>query len=397
MVLPSAKDSTTVSVDNENGVHSGAGEGSSQGGESSQSNVDNSQKEGASQEAKQATDKVDEGAGNRDNKEAAKVPPLLTEEESIGGEEAKVISPNFSEFLKERGKEVQPAAKKDTSQQQQKLPATRDLSDLDPEVVPLFKQMSNEAFAKIKPIYIEYKKTQTLLAEKDRKIEELQKIGNNAQLPASYYEHPKAYTLSPEYQTKVQQAELASSVLDHWHTQLSKIRKGEDWQGLTRNSAGEVVMTPPQPATDADELSVQRFITQAQNQLLKFEQNVDNHVHEFTARHQGDIQILRDAEAKFFPGYDDPKHPSASIQKNVIEALPASMRDHPVSRTLAKVTANNTFLQAQNRDLQKKLEIAEGKLKDRNNGQPTKSEFVSGAVQSSQMPSYSDFEKARGR
>jgi len=63
--------------------------------------------------------------------------------------------------------------------------AARDYSGIDEADLPVFKQMSKEAFEKIKPIYQSNKANVAEIAKRDTRIKELEAGG----IPQSYYEH----------------------------------------------------------------------------------------------------------------------------------------------------------------------------------------------------------------
>src|SRR5436305_1763019 len=45
-------------------------------------------------------------------------------------------------------------------------------------------------------------------------------------IPDSYYEHPNAYVLSPEFTTSSQRVSAAQTILNHWQEQYTELRGG---------------------------------------------------------------------------------------------------------------------------------------------------------------------------
>ena len=79
-------------------------------------------------------------------------------------------------------------------------------------------------------------------------------IGNLKQgkviVPDSYYyEHERAYTLTPEYENAVVAANEAQVVYNHWEQQLNSVREGaKTFKTLTRGQNGALVYGQDLPA-----------------------------------------------------------------------------------------------------------------------------------------------------
>lgn len=305
--------------------------------------------------------------------------------------------PSMEDFVRERHgevTEVAPTSKPD----QQKL--ARDYSDIDESDRELFKNMSNAAFNRLKPLYLEHKKQSATLAEQTAKIAELSKRPETSEtLPPNYFSHPEAFRLSKNYTVLNQRVNLAQAVLSHWQKQLIAIRKGEDWHDLEQDKDGNIVVSSGESKATTDaEVQVMENLEHVRRQLFDTQADLRNLSAQHQVRYTQAINVIKEAEDKFFPGFDDPKHVSAPLQKAVMDALPAEFRDLPISRTLAKVSAVNIMLQHEITSLKEKLKTQESLNKDVRSAQPTKQQIGSTHASSQRSPmTYEEMQAERGR
>ena len=323
---------------------------------------------------------------------AEETPPK--EEDAPATKEGEDKEVSFADFLKRGEKdsppEQTPPAQKPPPQETPTIPkGPRDYAGIAEEHVPLFKGMSNESFAALKPLYIEHKELTSKVKQKEQELETLKKASTGQEIiHPSFRSHPQAYMLTKEYGQRLAQARVAENILEHWNTQLVKIRRGEDWKDLQEDSkTGQIYISPEaKTATADDELVVMRRIAEAQQLALEYKTKVSSFAQEHKSAYDRDIAVVREAEKGFFPDYDKPDHPTAKIQKSVIEALPESLRDDPLAQTLAYVTANNAILQA---EIQKLKKMGQTNGKPLGTKQPLKGEF-SGSVKPRAV-TYQDF------
>lgn len=106
----------------------------------------------------------------------------------------------------------------------------RKFDGLEPDEIPLFKNMSHEAYQKLYPAYLESKKHQARIKE----LEENQQTLENRR----WYEEPDAYTLHPEFRAAQQTVENLSIEEEFWQDQLARIKRGEEWFDLVRDDKG---------------------------------------------------------------------------------------------------------------------------------------------------------------
>lgn len=193
----------------------------------------------------------------------------------------------------------------------------RDFSDLDDDEKLIFQKMSNEAYAKLYPLYKEHKTLKPQLETQSKRIAELEK---NA-LPANYYQHPNGFILSPEFNQLSEELQVSQVVENHWRTQLKKMEAGEDWQDLDITDDGKFKLSEPKPSDGSSKVDVLSYYQHAISQRQQAEKNIKGLVDTFGQRH-GKLSsfVKTDIEDRFFPMYKDEilKKPES---KEVVAAL----------------------------------------------------------------------------
>lgn len=256
-------------------------------------------------------------------------------------------------------------------------PKTRVFENLEADEVELFERMSNKAYEKLYPLYLEHKKLkpnhEVAVRELQAAKEQLEQV--KGKVPPSLFNHPKGYMLSQKYESLNNDASVAQYIKQHWETQLAKHRKGEKWTNLDIEN-GKIKLTPDQEPTTESEIAVLQNTQFALQQLTGIQHQLETHVTEFSSSFKRDADFIREAEAKFFPGFEKPDHPTARIQKEILTSLPLSYQEHPLASMLAKTTAHLVLVQQEREAAKKEAEAARGVRRDAQN--PTASQFQGG-------------------
>lgn len=245
------------------------------------------------------------------------------------------------------------------------------------------KKMSNAAFNKYKKLYLDH---QELKAKPPVKTSDL---------PDNYYTNPQGYLLDPKYSQTNQAVSTLDKVADHWKRQEISIRKTGKMRDLFFNEKGDLTVGDEREASDDDEAEVAKKMSLAVEKLGKYRNELENVMGNFRTRHENDVGIIKDAESKFFPKFDDKDHPTRQLQDNVIANLPESMRTHPLAGLVAKLTASNALLVAQANELKAKGKTAASLREDTNGAPPTKSKFSTGNRGPVKLTSFEDFNKIK--
>lgn len=211
-----------------------------------------------------------------------------------------------------------------------KVVTTRDYSGLPDTMVPLFKTMSNDAFNALKPFYLES------VATKAKYDELLAKPAVQANgkptLPDSYYEHPNAYTLTPEYAEAANNAQESQLVLEHWREQLDNVRAGATtYNGLSRNTQGQIVYTAPIKVDQRSQSHLESMFYNCNNQASQFAQALGAVKQSFITKHTEGLAELSKYEKEMFKVYEDPKHPALPIIADTLSKMHPAFRKNPLA------------------------------------------------------------------
>lgn len=253
--------------------------------------------------------------------------------------------------------------------------------------IPFYKGIPNENFNHVKGKLQELNDLRTKYAEAQKTLEAGKQVLNAP--------HPEGYLLDPQFKQLSHAANLSNSVVNHWIEQLEKAERGEEWQNLSADDKGNIRVsnTAMEPSEQAKSF-IRKELREAEMYALDFNKQVRDQQANYKTKYEGDLQMIKSAEEKYFPDYDKPDHPTSAIQKAVIEKLPPSFRNLPTTSLLAKTVANNSIFKQKLEDATKenvtlKAEIAQLKAsRPSNPQQPTKSKFQQTPVSKSSRSSY---------
>ncbi len=296
----------------------------------------------------------------------------------------------FSDFLKNRGvildESLVEPKKVDLKTKKQQEVASRVLNDIDEVDRELFKAMSNTTFNKLKPIYLEHKQ----LKQENETLKESRK-----KEVSTVYGHPKAFLLTKEYQQHENDYNLSERIRTHWALQAAKVSRGEKWQDLDMDpKTGNLVLSEPKESNAEAETFIGDQLQFAREQNFEAKKSIKNYIDNFGKTYETDLAVVNAAKEKYFPGYSAKDHSTRKIQDAVMEALPLSFRNHPVSELLAMTAANNAILMGRLQKALAEIDKIKGIKKDTNNAQPLKGEFTGGKTNDSGVK-FSDFKKRR--
>jgi len=219
------------------------------------------------------------------------------------------------------------------------LPITRNYDGLPAEDVEAFKNMSKEAYARLRPIYDEHKAIKT-------ELETLKKnppanTTNKSSLPDSYLQHEEAYVLLPEYKQNIQEAERYDWEVSYWQKQLAQIEAGENWQPLGGFDEKSQKYSPGK--TYKADGAAKAHVLAAMQRSINQREVADNNVNQIATLHQQvhsqSLQQLRDLEDKAFPFYREANNPHKEVISQMYERMPSIMRSSPFASFIAKGTA----------------------------------------------------------
>lgn len=267
----------------------------------------------------------------------------------------------------------------------------RDFTGIDEPDVQLFKQMSEESFNKLKPLYIEHRELKNNIG-KQKQVEERYK-----DLPPNYYSNPKGYQLSPQYETKVKEKDLANAILDHWTQQEIAIRRTNKYQPLIQDASGNISVGEIKDADENAELAISKHLNFARQQASKYNIAYDEFVGSFNSIYEDDLKVIKDTEEKLFKDFNNEKHPTKKMQDEIVKLIPPSFRENnPLLNLLKYAGVHNILLLEELKQLKTQLATANGIKKDTAEAPPTKDNFVATSNQNGKHQfSKADFDKRK--
>ena len=258
----------------------------------------------------------------------------------------------------------------------------RDYSQFDAQDIPVLKRLPNAAFDRFKAI----------LAE-NKELKAKPPVVKNEGLPDSYWTHPEAYRLDPNYGKAEYTYGLSQKIAEHWKRQEINIAKNGKVRNISLEN-GELVVGPEMAANEETAVQVDRLLSDARDQLSDQRRVVNNIRDGYKNNFESAVNRLREDEEKFFPGLGDPKHPTAKLQSQIIEALPPQLRNNPLVSTLAKTGAHNALLMQRINVLEAQLKATKGTKVDAAAAPPRRGNFVAAPSKTTAVD-YDIFDKAR--
>ena len=217
---------------------------------------------------------------------------------------------------------------------------TRDFTGIDPTDQDLFKNMSTQAMAKLKPMYLEHKQLKTDMAKLRQEKEDLAVKANAANEYKTILDHDQGYLLTPEFARAAQVVQNLEYEENFWAVQLEKIECGDKFSLLGRDANGNYTTLDAKQASTADKIAVQRKLAQA----MQYKSAATGELSAFQMKHnarRAEVnQALRGASDQFMPFYkgleSNKAHPHHKFYNEAVERVAPELRAHPLVDFCAK-------------------------------------------------------------
>lgn len=216
----------------------------------------------------------------------------------------------------------------------------RNYQDFPEEIVPVLRALNNTQFAKYAPVLKELHTRANAAKELETKIADLSKG------PRYFYEHPEAYTLSPDYQKIAENLNYIQFEESHWASQLQSIKAGQPWleligyDGKTGQPQFKEHAAPADGKPDyAAEVKVQQLLAQTGQARVHFGNQMAQMRQNASAAAAQTKQEFADLEAQIFPKLRSETDMSAEDKANYAlakNAVPKYFQDHPLTGALGK-------------------------------------------------------------
>jgi len=221
----------------------------------------------------------------------------------------------------------------------------RDYSDIAPEDVDLFKQMSDRSYVKAKEWY---KATRAKAEEAQKTNEELEALRNYR-----YYEHPEAYKTSPDYVTASKDYSNQSAIANHWAAMLERLEEGQSIQDIKLDKDGNPFLDDKEiPASPALKARVGVLLQQAMSKQLSAQNTIEGLSTKFTSKaKEFDTQLTQAVNSLVAPelmNHDSFKKAYTAYSK----LIPPGLANMPVYQHIAKMGAFIQLASQQIRALQ---------------------------------------------
>lgn len=230
-------------------------------------------------------------------------------------------------------------------------PGGRDYNGLPPEDVAVFKQMSNEAYARLRPVYDAHKAYEASKAEREAKEAEREKL--IAELKGQhFYDLPDAWQLDPEIRPLAENQQSLAAEADFWQRQLAAIDKQEKIQLIVAGQDGKPMITAPMDPEPEHRAQITRAMQDALAKHAQVSAAVTQSVQSFKARYQGWDDMVSEQTNRVFGKFE--KH-IAPARDAILKEFPAALRHKPIYHYAANATAALAMLLKDNETLKKQL------------------------------------------
>ena len=293
---------------------------------------------------------------------------------------------------------------RETVEEPQTKPESRNYDDFDEAERPLLKQMSNAAFEK-------YSKNRKEMVEAKQQLEELRGKAPEAKTPENIHEHPEAYTLSPEYREAANNYGKAQTEYGHWKKQLINIRNGEPWHGIEGYDANGQMVSSKQAykATQSSEIDIESALQEAKNFMNQFGQQASHIQDNYSQIYNNANSMLSEEQKKYFEWEsnadklknevdipDGKKATIGDLKKGFFDAMPGNFQKHPVTNLASNLYVTLQLYASELGKLKKQLDISETNKKDSRRVEPRSGRKSESASSDEEIFSVDDFEKLLG-
>lgn len=290
-----------------------------------------------------------------------KEPVVETETEPAKEKEGE---PADTETEPEAETETETEQEQDQEQEQEtEAPkGTRDYSKFPEALHHHLKNMSKAAFDTIGPMLLEGQTKVAQLTDEKKKLESAIAEHKGEKLPDSWYSHPDAYRITPQYQAVEKEFGEAQAETSKWGQILNGLESGQLRYDSAKNgfveNTEEGYQVPP---------AVRRAVEDARLAAYEKQKEIaakgNALAEKFQSKHKEGAGHMESQMDKIFPWHKDEKHANQESFKKILGDFPETFRDHPVTKFAAAASLRGIQLYYENQDLKAQLKAKNG-LKD---------------------------------
>jgi hypothetical protein len=223
----------------------------------------------------------------------------------------------------------------------------RDYSGLNQKQIKILKKLDNSRFQAVSTEWRALQSAAMKSVELVQQLEEQKKIAAGKGIPQTWYEHPEAYTLTPEFRQLSNQYSQYDTVEQHYSAQIAAIQDGKPWTAITgfNPQTGEPIYSAPQEPNPQAFANVNRALMQATQAKGQLQGKVDSLQSSFVNNHkQAEQQINQEIQSHLEKLHPEVKPVEGDV-KMVMDLLPAMYKSHPLAKGFSQMLAMN-FAQA---------------------------------------------------
>lgn len=229
----------------------------------------------------------------------------------------------------------------------------------DEEEKRYFRDMSNEAYNKLYPIWSQHKNGEFVpKSEHEKRLKEAEERASQVK-SERWYDHPKAYLLSEDYGQAQHNAAIYRDIVDHYRTALANVTNGRGFYRIVPDANEKFIIDTRQEIPASPQAHA--FITAELSRFYHEQMNADQQLKQFETgfgqRFNPIKQALDKVESTTFERYE--KAPGFErAWKGELSMFPRELQGLPEYRLLAKASVilkalelkrgNNKQLAAQN-------------------------------------------------
>jgi len=218
---------------------------------------------------------------------------------------------------------------------------------------------------------------------------ELKKRAEGA-IPDSYYEHPAAYQLTPEFQQLNQTYNQSSAEAAHWQQQIIKIREGKDWEDLQEDAKGNIIRVKVPARKDpttgenvvdhAAELEVMKWYQTANSLVQNSKAKAAAIQQNFSGRATEYSKALLSEADRLFPHMAAEDNPYKDKIAEIMSVIPEWKLHDPMAVMAARAGTQCLIYKQMVEDLRKQLDVKTAQNTMRSAAQPSSATIAAGGA-----------------
>jgi hypothetical protein len=209
---------------------------------------------------------------------------------------------------------------------------SRKFEGLTEDEVSIFKNMSQEAYEKLYPMYLDSKKS----ADRIKELEETSKSLENRR----WYEEENAYQLHPDFKSAQKLSDNLDTEEEFWQNQLTAVEKGEKWYKLSTNDKGEYLYGEIQEPSPEAKSQIINNLTKVAQYKTHAASKIEDIKSTFSDRYKKFNQGLTEVDKEIFGNLKFDSDPAIKTDYDTwLNRLPSEFRNQLPYQMLAKSAA----------------------------------------------------------